>query len=44
MDELDRADIHSARRLADEQHLRIAVDLAGEDELLLVAAGKRGKT
>jgi hypothetical protein len=38
VDELDRADVEPARRLRGDQHLRVAVDLAGEDDLLLVAA------
>ena len=38
VDELDRADVEAARRLRRDQHLRVAVDLAGEDHLLLVAA------
>ena len=40
VDELDRADIDAARRLADEQHGRVALHLAREHDLLLVAAGK----
>ena len=40
MDELDRADIDAAGRLADQQHIRIALHLAGQHDLLLVAAGK----
>ena len=42
VDEFDGADIDAARRLADDQHLRIALDLAGHDDLLLVAAGEIG--
>ena len=42
MDELDRADVEPAGGLADEQHVRIAVELAGNDDLLLVAAGECG--
>ena len=42
VDELDRADIDAARRLADEQQLGVALDLAGEHDLLLVAAGEIG--
>ena len=38
VDELDRADVEPARRLGGDEHARIAVDLAGEDDLLLVAA------
>ena len=41
VDELDRADVETARRLRGDQHLRIAVDLAREHHLLLVAAGER---
>ena len=40
VDELDRADVEPARRLGGDQHLRVAVDLAREDHLLLVAAGE----
>ena len=40
VDELDRADVDAARRLADEQHLGLAFDLAREHDLLLVAAGE----
>src|SRR4051794_11729794 len=38
VDELDRAHVQTARRLGGDQHLRVAVDLAGENDLLLVAA------
>ena len=38
VDELDRAHVEAARRLRGDQHLRVAVDLAREDDLLLVAA------
>ena len=38
VDELDRADVEPARRLRGDQHARVAVDLAREDDLLLVAA------
>ena len=41
VDELDRADVEPARRLGGDQHLRVALDLAREDHLLLVAAGER---
>ena len=37
---LDRADVEAARRLRGDQHLRVARDLAGRDDLLLVAARK----
>ena len=40
VDELDRADVDAARRLADQQHPRRLADLAREHELLLVAAGE----
>src|SRR5581483_11914746 len=43
VDELDRADVEAARRLRRDQHLRIAVDLACEDDLLLVPAGQRAR-
>src|SRR5919199_1846567 len=36
--ELDGADVHAARRLRDEQELRVQAELAADDELLLVAA------
>ena len=42
VDELDGADIDAARRLADEQQLGIALDLARQHDLLLVAAGEVG--
>ena len=41
MDKLDRANIHAARRLPNEQHGGISVDFTREDEFLLVATGKR---
>src|SRR5439155_11049235 len=40
MNELDRADIDAACRLGGDQQVRLAVKLARDDELLLVAAGK----
>ena len=40
MDELDRADVEAARGLRGDEHLRVAVDLACEHDLLLVAAGE----
>ena len=43
MDELDRADVEAAGGLCGDQHLRVAVDLAGEDHLLLVSAGERAR-
>ena len=36
--ELDRADVEASRRLRGDQHARVAVDLACEHDLLLVAA------
>src|SRR5215211_8274590 len=42
MDELDRADVEPARRLGGQQDARIALDLAGDDHLLLIAARQRG--
>ena len=41
VDELDRADVEAARRLRGDQHPRVALDLAREDDLLLVAARER---
>ena len=41
MDELDRADIDPPRRLADQQQVGVALDLARHHQFLLVAAGKR---
>ena len=38
VDELDRADVEPARRLAGDEHPRVALDLACDDDLLLVAA------
>ena len=38
MDELDRTDVEAARRLGRDQHLRVAIDLAREHDLLLIAA------
>ena len=40
VDELDRADVEAARRLGHDQQLQRAGQLAGEDDLLLVAAGQ----
>ncbi len=42
VDELDGADIDAARRLADDQHVRVPLHLAGQHDLLLVAAGEIG--
>ena len=41
--ELDRADVESARRLRGDEHARVALDLARDDHLLLVAAGERAR-
>ena len=38
VDQLDGADVHAARGLADEEEVRAPVELAGEDDLLLIAA------
>jgi phosphoenolpyruvate-protein kinase (PTS system EI component) len=38
VDELDRPDVHPPRRLADQQQVRVALDLARDNDLLLVAA------
>src|SRR5688572_12010606 len=38
VDELDRADIDAARRLSDEEHGGISLELAREHDLLLIAA------
>src|SRR5690606_15735903 len=40
VDELDRADIDTARGLPDDQELRIPLDLPRHHDLLLVAAGE----
>src|ERR1044071_5442571 len=39
--ELDRADVEAARGLGGDQHLGVGGQLAGDDHLLLVAAGQR---
>ena len=41
VDELDGSDVHAARRLGDEQELWLQVELATDDQFLLVAAGER---
>ncbi len=41
MDELDAADIEATGGLVEDQQLEVTVELAGHDELLLVAAGQR---
>ena len=38
VDELDGADVEAPRRLRGDEDARVAVDLAGQDDLLLVAA------
>ncbi len=43
VDELDRTDVEPSRRLRGDEDARIAVDLAGEHDLLLVAAGERAR-
>jgi hypothetical protein len=40
MDKLNRADIHAARGLPDQQHFWIRLDLARQHQLLLIAARK----
>jgi hypothetical protein len=39
VNEFNRANIHAARRLGGDQHLRRALKLSRHNELLLVAAG-----
>ncbi len=41
VDEFDRADIETAGRLHRQHHLRLAIELAGDDELLLIATRER---
>ena len=41
MDELDAAHVQAARRLVEHEQLEVAVELAGDDDLLLVAARQR---
>ena len=41
VDELDAADIESARRLIEDEQAQVARELACDDDLLLVAAGQR---
>ena len=43
VDVLDRADVEAPRRLRGDQHARVAIDLAREDHLLLVAAREPGR-
>ena len=40
VDEFNGADINAAGGLADDQQIRIALDLAGQNDFLLVAAGE----
>jgi len=42
VDEFDRTDVEPARRLSGDQQARVAVDLARQHDLLLVAARQRG--
>ena len=41
MDELDAADVQAARRLIEDEQPQVAAELAGDDDLLLVAARQR---
>ena len=41
VDELDAADVEAAGRLVEHQEPKLAAELAGDDDLLLVAAGQR---
>ena len=44
MDELDRSDVEPSRRLSGYEDARVALDLTGDHDLLLVSAGEgRGK-
>ena len=43
VDELDRADVETAGRLHGQERVRLAVQLAGDDQLLLIAAGERAR-
>ena len=43
VDELDAADVEAARRLVEDEQLQGAVELARDDELLLVAARQRAR-
>ena len=40
VDELDRADVEAAGRLGGDEQPQVAAELAGEHDLLLVAAGE----
>ena len=42
MHELDRAHVEATCRLPGDEQLRIAAELSGDDDLLLVAAGEIG--
>ena len=42
MDELDRTDVEAARGLCREEDAGVALDLAGDDDLLLIPARQRG--
>ena len=41
VDELDAADVEAARRLVEDEQLEVPIELAGDDDLLLVAARQR---
>src|SRR4051812_44474201 len=41
VDEFNRANIETTGRLDGEQDIRLTVELAGDDQLLLIATGKR---
>ena len=41
VDLLARADVHAARRLVEEEHVRGHLEPLADDDLLLVAAGER---
>ena len=43
VDELDAAHVQAARRLVEDEQLEVAVELARDDDLLLVAARERAR-
>ena len=43
VDELDAADVEAARRLVEDEQLQVAVELARDDDLLLVPARQRAR-
>ena len=43
VDELDAADVEAARRLIQHQQLQVAIELARDDDLLLVSARERAR-